>query len=181
MTCTKLPATATAGLDFQAVLTLPDYPGPAWSVSAVLRGPGQINLTADSTTQDHTLTASATDTAAWVPGRYWYSVRVTDGVRTLEATQGQIDILPDLAGVSAPYDGRSQNEIALEAINAVLAKRATRDQQRYTINNRELWRTPMGELLQLRAFYTVQVRRERARASGCTGFGRPIQVKFSNQ
>ncbi|MDT9105817.1 hypothetical protein RSW49_23025, partial [Escherichia coli] len=121
----------------------------------------------------------AATTAGWAPGVYWYSLRATKGGAAREVAKGQLTVLPDLANVPEGYDGRTQNQIALDAINAVIAKRATMDQQRYIIDKRELWRTPMQDLLKLRAFYAVQVRRECARANGKSGFGRAIHVRFS--
>lgn len=173
------PSSFTAGVSFSASVTAPDHPAPDWTVSAILRGPGQIDLAATGDNTQHTFAVPAATTATWGAGNYWVSIRATKGADVVEITKRQIEILPDLAGVTTPYDGRSANEIALDAINAVLAKRATIDQQRYTINNRELWRTPMGELLKLQAFYKTRVRRERAKAAGNTGFGRAIPVRFS--
>lgn len=177
----EFPGTFSAGVDFSAKCVLPGYAAPVWAVSAVIRGPESIDLAATGNGSEHTFSAPAATTTGWAPGAYWVSIRATDGVKVVEVTRLQMTIEPDLAAVSGAYDGRSQNEIALDAINAVLAKRATIDQQRYTINNRELWRTPMADLLKLRAFYTTQVRRERRRAAGVTGFGRPVMVRFSNQ
>jgi hypothetical protein len=81
--------------------------------------------------------------------------------------------------ISGEYDGRSDNQKALDAIEAVLARRATLDQQRYTINNRELWRTPIIELIKLRSFYAAAVAREKRKNSGNRTFGRRINVRFS--
>lgn len=182
MTCTPfLPAEITSGLDFQADFSLSDYPAPAWSLKAVLRGPQAIDLVSTAVGSSHHLAATAATTAAWAPGVYWFSLRALSGARTVELGKGQLHILQDLAAVAGPFDGRTQNEIALEAINAVLAKKATRDQLRYVINNRELWRMRPADLLQLRAFYVTQVRRERQRANGCATFGRAVTVRFSNQ
>lgn len=173
------PSDFTAGVNFSASVAAPNYPAPAWTVSAVIRGPGAIDLTATGDNTQHTFAVPGAQTAEWAPGNYWVSIRATKGADVVEITKRQLQILPDLAAQGAGYDGRTQNEIALDAINAVLAKRATIDQQRYTINNRELWRTPMADLLKLRSFYTVAVRRERRRAAGNTAFGRAIQVRFS--
>lgn len=181
MTCcaSTLPAEITAGLDFQAVVDLRDYPATEWTARVLLRGPKSIDLTATADGNAHAFAADAATTAAWPPGAYWYSLRVSKGSNVLEADKGQLTVLPDLAGAQDGFDGRTQNQIALDAINAVIAKRATMDQQRYTINNRELWRTPIADLLKLRAFYVVQVRRECARATGKSTFGRAIHVRFS--
>jgi hypothetical protein len=181
MTCcvSALPAEITAGLDFQARVLLSAYPAPAWTLQAVLRGPAPIDLTATADGAEHVFTANAATTAAWAAGTYWYSLRASNGASTVEVEKGRLIVEADLAAVTGVFDGRTENEKALDAINAVLAKRATMDQQRYVINNRELWRTPIADLLKLKTSYVAAVRRERARASGCGGIGRQIPVRFS--
>lgn len=173
------PSVFTAGVNFSAQVVAPDYPAPDWTVSAVIRGPGVINLTAAGDNMQHTFAVAAATTANWARGDYWVSIRAAKGADVFEISKRQLQILPDLSAQVAGYDGRTENEIALDAINAVLAKRATLDQQRYTINNRELWRTPMADLLKLQAFYKTRVRRERQKAAGVTGFGRAVPVRFS--
>jgi hypothetical protein len=173
-----LPEQITAGLDFQTVVCSPAFPATSWTLNAVIRGPQQINLTASADGTDFVISALAATTETWTPGTYWYSLRVTNGTSTQEIGTGQLTVIADLATVTAPYDGRSQFQIALDAIDAVIAKRATVDQQRYKINERELWRTPVAELLTLRAYYATKVRQEIAKANGKSRFGRPIIVKF---
>jgi hypothetical protein len=176
MNCANFPAECTAGLNFQASAVFDAYPAPDWTLTAHLRGPGLIDLQADAS---GVFTAPAAATATWTPGTYWWSMRATNGADVLEVASGQLVIRPDLAAAGAGFDGRTQNERALDAISAVLEQRASRDQQRYTINNRELWRTPIADLLKLQAHYRVAVRRERKAKAGNTSFGRTIQVKFS--
>jgi len=176
--CVKFPAQATAGLTFRASAVFAAYPAPTWALTVHLRGPAQINLEGVADGAGHKFDQAATATTEWTPGTYWFSMRATDGTAVEEVATGQLEVLPDLAQVTTAHDGRTQNEIALDAINAVLAKRATQDQQKYTINNRELWRTPIPELIQLQAFYKMAVRREKNAQAGRTSFGRAIHVRF---
>ncbi len=178
--CVVIPLQFTAGLSFQATVSSALHPAPAWTLSLHFRGPSQIDLTAaPGVSTSHVFTAAPAATADWTPGAYWWAVRATDGTDVVEIERGDMILLTDLAAVTEPYDGRSENEIALDAIDAVLSKRATQDQQRYVINNRELWRTPISDLLKLRAYYNTRVRRERARRSGASTMGRNIPVRFS--
>lgn len=160
-------------------MTLSAYPAPAWTVTLHLRGPSDINLTATGDSASHQFSAAPAVTGSWVPGAYWWAIRATDGTDVVEIERGTLSVLPDLVSVTGAYDGRSENEKALDAIEAVLAKRATLDQERYRINNRELYRTPITDLLKLRTFYAAQVRREKAKAGGRSGWGRAIHVRFS--
>ena len=175
----RVPATATAGLTFLFDPRLCDYPATQWSAKLLLRGPASIDLdAADDGSQ--TFTVDSTTTVAWLAGNYWYSLRVQSATETREVENGQIEFLPDFASLPVGYDGRTQNEIALDAIVAVLAKRATQDQQRYTIGDRELWRVPVIDLIKLRSYYSTAVRNERAAKSGIRRFGRPVIVRFNS-
>ena len=176
-----LPNQIMAGLDFQATVDLCAYPATQWGLNAILRGPQAINLAATPNGTSFVFAVPAATTSAWAPGDYWFSLRATQGSAIMDAGGGKLSIVPDLAGVAEPYDGRSQAAIALEAIDAVIAKRATQDQQRYKINERELWRTPIADLLKLRAYYAMLVARENAKLRGKSRFGRPIIVKFSER
>lgn len=166
----------TAGVDYAASVARPIV-GVTYTLH--LRGPGAVDLTADATGQ---FFAAGAATATWPAGTYEYRLRSHDTNGAIaEPDRGQLVVQPDFLALQPGADLRSPNEIALDAINAVLAKRATQDQQRYTINNRELWRTPIKDLLALRQFYALQVGRERRRLKGCGGtFGRPIPVRFKS-
>lgn len=178
VSCGSIPGKIGAGLTFDALLTLTAFPAPEWSVTLHLRGPEAINLAATADGSQHRLHADAATTADWSAGEYWFTLRATRGAEVSEVEQGQLTIAPDVAALTEPYDGRSQAQIALEAIDAVLAKRATLDQERYRINNRELYRTPIADLLKLRSYYAEQVKREKAAACGRNPFGATVRVRL---
>lgn len=175
----NFPAKATAGLSFSALVSVADYPVPEWALVAYIRGPKSIDLTSTPEGSDHRFTADAETTADWPAGAYWYSLRAINGADVREIETGTLQVLPDITAAGDGYDGRSNAQIALDAINAVLEKRATLDQERYRINNRELYRTSISDLLKLRAFYAGQVKRECARNAGRSKFGRQVLVRFS--
>jgi hypothetical protein len=89
-------------------------------------------------------------------------------------------VKPNLLAPGA--DGRSFVKQALDAIEAVLAKRATKDQERYVIevngSRRELWRTPIGDLLKLRDRYRAEYNAELRAKSGSKLFGPTVRVRF---
>lgn len=177
MACT-IPDKISAGLTFDRRLTFTAYPAPTWSVTVLLRGKSSIDLEAVAEGNQHRLRVEAAETGQWAPGDYWYSIRATDGADVVEIEQGNIVIVPDLASAAEGYDGRSKAQIALEAIDAVIAKRATMDQERYRINNRELYRTPIADLLKLRSYYAEQVKREQLQQCGKSPWGRTVRVRL---
>lgn len=174
---THFPSSISAGVTFGRTVVLTAYPAPFWTLSAVLRGPAAINITATAADNTHVFAVPADETADWAPGLYWYSLRVTDGADVIEVESGETTIRPDLAASDDPYDGRTHVRKVLEAIEAVIERRATQDQQRYTINNRELWRTPIPDLLVLRDRYRSELRRQQSAGRGGL-FGQAVRVRF---
>jgi hypothetical protein len=177
-----LPAKISAGLTFSKLVTLACYPATGWQLSVSLRGPAAIDLQGVAEGVDHRLAASAVETAAYAPGLYVYSARVSADQVVIEVDAGRVEVLPDLAQMPGGSDVRSHNRIVLENICAVIEKRATMDQQRYIISTpngpRELWRTPIKDLLLLKQTYQALVRDEDAAARGGNVFGREVRVRL---
>lgn len=144
----------------------------------LLRGPKAINVPVTIEGDEIVIRANAAVTATWPAGDYWYSLRATDGDDNIEIGGGQIRILPDLASMPDGYDGKTHARRTLDAIEAVIEKRASMDQERYRINNRELYRTPLADLLKLRDLYRMEVARECQAERGQNPFGRKVRVSL---
>ena len=134
----NFPTSISAGLTFDRAVILTAYQAPAWQLSVVLRGPSAIDLQADQEGTGHRFLVSAAETATWEPGEYWFSLRAENQGTVVEVESGTITIKPDLAAAGAGHDGRDHLRRVLDAIEAVIERRATIDQERYTINNHEL-------------------------------------------
>jgi hypothetical protein len=173
-----IPDSLTAGTTLSFTVALTACPPPEWSLTLLLRGPEQRDLSSMPDGTLHAFSATATDTSAWAAGAYWYSLRATDGTEVHEIETGTLTVAPDLAAVSVEYDGRTHAERVLEAIEAVIEGRASKDQDSYRINNRELRRTPVSQLLKLRDVYRQEVRRARAVKRGRDTLGRQILARF---
>jgi hypothetical protein len=173
-----IPTRFVAGTTFRVVLTLGAYPAPVWGASLILRGPLSIDLTATDDGAQHVLTESAAVTADWPAGVYWWAIRATDSDNVVQVDEGQITVAGDIAAADDGFDARSHAERTLAAIEAVIENRATTDQQKYTINNRELWRTPIADLLLLRNRYRDEVRRQKQARGGQSLLGRQVKVRF---
>lgn len=172
------PRSLTAGLTFEQTVSVDTHRPPEWRLEAILRGPDAINLQADQEGGKHVFRVPAGRTREWLAGRYQYSLRATrtDGM-VVELSGGGIQIKPDLSQLGSGHDARSHVERVLEAIKAVIEKRATLDQERYEINNRMLQRTPLADLLKLRSQYEAELKRLKAAERGST-YMQTIRVAF---
>ncbi len=151
------------------------YPSSQYSFELVLRGPQKILIESTEAADQSLLVASHAETADWAPGRYLFSVRAisNDGSEKHEMLTGSVSVVGDIADGDEPIDGRGHAEKVLAAIEAVIEKRATRDQEEYQINNRSLKRTPIADLLALRDKYIREISAKRRK-----GFGRYHRVRF---
>lgn len=192
----KIPQTLTAGdsagwlddafVDNQARnITSADY-GLTYS----LRGPtpaAQLDLVGTPSGNGWTFAVTTTQSAALNAGNqaaawYWQAYATASGQR-ITAGNGTLRVLPNLAGLnSATYDGRSQAEQILSAINAEIAARINGGATvEYTIGTRSLKKEPLSALGALRSRYQNIVARERRAQAVANGLGRPgmLGVRFT--
>ena len=131
-----------------------------WQLSYYFRGSGKGFDVAVA--NDDTVNVSGSVTAQMQVGSYaWQLFASKDGGRIL-LDSGSVKVLAGLSAIPADqiYDGRSENKKILDAIRAMIAKKATLDQQSYAIGNRQLSRIPIPELITLEQKYTRAVARE---------------------
>lgn len=101
-------------------------------------------------------------------GQYFFQAFVTniaDPTDKRLVDSGRVNVDADLSSVDVTtFDGRSQAELTLVAIDAMLAGKATRDQMSYTIGQRTLARIPIDQLIQFRNQFAGLVQAERIKA-----------------
>ncbi len=176
----NFPTSITAGLSLKCEVVAGNYPAPDWVLTAILRGPAAINLTATASGTGHVFAATAVTTAGWEPGLYAASVRATSGDEVHEIEAGQVTIAADLVSVSNQHDPRGHAQRTLAAIEAVIEGRASKDQQSYTINGRTLVRTSIADLLMLRDRYKKEVAEHFSGGRHKKLVRRQVKVRFSS-
>jgi hypothetical protein len=135
--------------------TFDDYPASTWDLSWALVVDGsQLQLTAQESGDDFSLTIGSAFTAAFPPGLYSWQAYVTDvgGDRTTIG-EGVVEVITDFDQQGSGFDARSPVKKTLDAIVAVIENRATKDQMGYTIQGRSLARTLLSDLVEFRAKY----------------------------
>ena len=164
------PTEAVAGDTWEWKKSYSDYPAPTWTLTYYGRSrEHDFSFTAAADGTDHLVTVAKTATAAYKAGLYQLTAFVSAGSERFMVERRLLDVKPDPASTGAGFDPRSHARRVLDAIEAVLENRATKDQQEYTIGNRSLKRIPIADLLQFRAQYRAEVNKELAEASGVGG------------
>ena len=154
--------------------------GWALSYALVKAGKNIEIVTSDAGDNHHLVNISAADSAKWPAGDYKYYAYVTLGTDRHKVDEGSITINPNYAALEGGYDARSHWKIVLENVEAVIQGRATRDQSSYTINGRQLSRTPIADLIMLynKAKSAVAGEERAERIANGLGNNGKIQLRF---
>ena len=155
-----------------------NYPAnDSWVITYKLIGANGVeSITSTSSGATHVLTASSSTTAAWTAGFYEWSAYVEKGTERITLQTGTLTILADPSSASAT-DSRSHARKVLEAIQAVLEGRASKDQESYTINGRSLSRTPIADLMKMERTYAARVAQEDRAEKAQQGLGTSSKIK----
>lgn len=143
------------------------YPSDEWTLTLHLRGGSSLDVTATAN-EDKTyaidLVAINNDSDPLPVGAYYWQTKVTniaDNAIKKFIDNGTIQVLADLSDPDLEtFDGRTKAQVMVDAIDAMLAKKATRDQQSFTIGQRTLQRMTPEQLLKWRQYYADIVKAE---------------------
>jgi hypothetical protein len=151
-----------------------------WTLHYYLRaGTQALNLTGVANGPGWKTSIASADSAPLTPGVFYWQASVSNGSQRITLGTGTIKIIADLAfsGSPADFDGRSDNEKALDAINAEISARLNGGTaEEYTIGNRSLKKTPMKDLIAMQSRYNTIVQRERQAQKIAQGLGNPRQM-----
>ena len=141
-------------------ISLSEYPATDWVLNYYLiNQSGKIQLTGLPSGNDYLFQIAAATSVSYIPGEYrWWAKVVDIATGNIVHTVGVGDILiTQDVSLLTTYDSRSWAETALDNVEAVLANRATLDQESYSIQGRSLSRTPIQDLLTLRKYLQAEV------------------------
>lgn len=98
-------------------------------------------------------------TTNWQPGTYSFVVWGITGAERYLVEQGTLQVLLSPENDTS-IDRRTHYQKVIDSIDAVIERRATKDQMSYKINDRELQRMSVDDLLKLRDYYLSRLRTE---------------------
>lgn len=152
-----------------------------WTLTYYFRGPTTFDVTASANGADFDVDVPASVTAAATAGLYFWQAWLSKDDDKLRIASGRTNAVAGFPTTDAGFDGKSDAERLLDAIDALLAGKASVDQQEYTIGaggaQQQLRKIPIPDLLELRKHYAAIVGGER-RKRGRRGLGRIIRAQF---
>lgn len=183
-TLTAMPSVITAGDTLLLNIAGGDYPATEnWSLTYTFRTKDGSNVTFTSTANgsDHLFNVDAATTGTWTAGEYYGVGKVTDGTTVVTIWTGRLTVATDLSTQPDNFDTRTSAQICLDAINAVLEGKATRDVLSTTIAGQSITRMTFTELLQAKAFFESKVNQEQAALDAAQGktTGNHVLIRFN--
>lgn len=155
------PSLFTAGDSIQWTKSVPDFPATAGNTLsyALINAANKIEFDAVQSGSDYQVSLPSSTTSGYEPGEYKWQSYITDNAdNRTQVGEGTIKIVPNFADLTT-YDARGHVKKVLDAIEAVIEGRATKDQQEYQIANRRLWLSPIADLILLRDKYRTEYKR----------------------
>ncbi|MCC8368785.1 MAG: hypothetical protein LN573_01705 [Rickettsia endosymbiont of Oxypoda opaca] len=132
--------------------------------------------------KDHyVIRLSSEETSKYKPAIYWWQSRIIKENEQYIVENGEFVIKPNLALLDS-YDGRSHVKKVLDALEATILGKASRDQLSYSISGRSLSRLSPTELLKWRDTYKAEYARnlqEEQLSKGLSGHNL-IKIRFGN-
>lgn len=152
-----------------------------WTLTWHFNGPTKFSIVATPYEDGWETTISAAQSEQMTPltppstrPNYFWQATATDGDRTVTIGTGAISVLKNLATAPASFDGRSQAERDLAAVQQAIQARIKGGViHEYVIGTRRLRNEPMTELLALESRLKLIVSRERRAQLIANGLGDP--------
>ncbi len=160
-----------------------DYPVATYNLNYSLQREGDVGaptaIAAAKVGNVYKVTVAAATTAALAAGVWRWTatmVRIADAAR-VAISAGTFNVR---ANPAAAGDVRSHAAKVLAAIESLIEGKAASDVASYSIAGRSLTKLSFAELLDARAFYRREVKRERDAANAAAGrpTGRTYAVRF---
>jgi hypothetical protein len=180
---TTEPTSIVAGdrLTFKRTNLSTDYPVADYSLQYSARleksGSTEIAITAIVRDGEYVVEVGRLLTEVYAVGVYhWqaYIVRLADSER-VTIDEGTWEVEPNR--VTANTDPRGHVKKVLDAIEATIEGRASKDQESYSIQGRSLSRTPIADLILLRGKYKAEFVREQRAEKLRNGLGNNANIK----
>lgn len=177
---TAVPCSLQIGDTLDLVLSFSGYPAPAYDAVMYFTAFGKEPITVTSTDygSDFRFINSGGGTANWAPGTYDFAVRVDGPGGTLTLLTGKITLLPNPAAFTSTTDNRSHARRTLDILQALVEGRVVSGIENYSIDGRQVSKTPLKDLIALRDRYQAIVTAEENKALGRSSL-RHHKVQFT--
>ncbi len=179
----SIPVVFTVGETVEWETYLDYYlPKDGWQLIYIFRNfDNSFEVTAKGKEDHYLVQLTSEVTSQYRPANYWWQARVVRDDKQHFVDNGELVIKANLALLDS-YDGREHVQKTLDALEATILGKASRDQLSYSISGRSISRLSPSELLKWRDVYKgeyIRILKEQQIAKGLAR-NSLIKVRFSN-
>lgn len=186
-TLTAVPSAVFAGDSVLFSIGFDDYSAAdGWNITFDFRGKDKSAISFTSTqdsanSANHFVSLTPAITAAWIAGDYRGVGRAINGAQKFTVWQGALTVNAELNTQTDNFDTRSHARKCLDAIEAVMEGKATRDVLNTTIAGQSISRLTPDQLIAFRSYYRAEVAAEDAEEALANGrsAGNQILARFN--
>lgn len=148
-----------------------------YTLTYALRGATVLNLTGSPLGSGWQTAITVQQSTALTAGQYYWQSYLTSGAVRFTIGQGQSVVVPNYSSATAGFDGRTQLEKDIDAVDAALrAMVAGGAVQEYTIGSRSLKKMTIADLVTLRSQLKYRLIVENG--SKFSGDPKSLRIKF---
>lgn len=154
----------------------------SWTLTTYFRtaaaGEGVTAVGVADSSGGWTFTIAAGTTAGMDAGTWYWQAVATDGSSTITIGSGSLTVSPSLAysGTAAAFDGRSQAQQDLDAVQTTIRGIIAGKSKYYQIGSRQYTSLDLPALMQRESQLKAIVAKEKAAESVAAGLGDPRRV-----
>lgn len=177
---TNIPAKFVAGDTVEWTdSSFGDKTSTNYTLSYAIVGAVKLTVNGVPLADGWTVAITATQSATLSAGDYSWHAYLTSGATRYTVGTGTLTVEENITTKSAGYDGRSQVQQDLDAVEAEIRARASGGMTvEYSIGNRSLKKESISRLLELRSALRSDLVREQRAKRLSEGLGRSIGIRF---
>lgn len=160
---TTVPLTFISGETITWEKNLPDYlPVDNWVLTYVfvIGGDQQVVTATDAGNGSHSATITKTISNKFTSGIYTWQAHVDNGTDHIVVDSGRVEVKPNFLDQENGFDARSHVKQVLDALEATILKKASKDQMSYTVGSTTVSRMTPEELLKWQNHYRILYNQE---------------------
>jgi len=126
----NIPAKITAGTSVSWLISLPSFPATeGWTLTYTLVSLSvQVQVTSTPSGDDHLFEIPFSESSDYIPGKYAFQTHAANATERYQVDAGEVEIEADFAGSTTGVDTRDWLTVAIEALQASIAGRASKTQ-----------------------------------------------------
>lgn len=172
-----IPSKITAGTSVSWLVSLPSFPASSgWTLTYTLVSPSaQVQVTSTPSGDNHLFEIPFSESSDYIPGKYAFQAHADNGTERYQVDAGEVEIAADFADATTGSDTRDWLTVAIEALQASIAGRASKTQMVQLVSGVQIQHMTLAD--QISALKRLKSMRA-AKTGKMRGGGKTMKVRF---